>query len=96
MRERERERERERVRERERERSNNLFSCGKICIEWEKESHIYSNRMRIRRAKIKGKGRDKWRVTLKLRVVERWKGKRDLMVWNSGEKWLEIGRWCGC
>ena len=34
----------ERERERERE-SNNNFSCRKICIEWEKESHIHSNRM---------------------------------------------------
>ena len=47
------------MRERERERSNNLFSCGKICIKWEKESHIYNNRMGIRRAKIKGRERDR-------------------------------------
>ena len=31
-------------------------------------------------------------MTLKLRVVERWKGKREVMVGNNGEKW-EIGRW---
>ena len=29
-------------------------------------------------------------MTLSLRVVERWKGKRKVMVGNSGEKW-EIG-----
>ena len=87
-----RERERERERERGRERSNNLFSCGKICIKWGKESHIYSNRIGIKRVKIKGRERDRWRVTLRLRVVEKWKDKRDIMVWNSGEKWLEIGR----
>ena len=50
--------------------------------------------MGIRRIKIKGRGRDRWRVTLKLRVVERWKGKREVMVGSSGEKW-EIGKWCG-
>ena len=50
--------------------------------------------MGIRRAKINGRGRDRWRETLRLRVVERWKGKRDIMVWNSGEILLEIGRWC--
>ena len=50
--------------------------------------------MGIRRIKIKGRGRDRWRVTLMLRVVERWKGKREVMVGSSGEKW-EIGKWCG-
>ena len=49
--------------------------------------------MGIRRIKIKGRGRDRWRVTLRLRVVERWKGKREVMVGSSGEKW-EIGKWC--
>ena len=53
--------------------------------------------MGIRRIKIKGRGRDRWRVTLRLRVMERWKGKRKVMVESSGEKW-EIGRcsghWC--
>ena len=49
--------------------------------------------MEIKRVKIKGRRRDRWRVTLKLRVVERWKGKRKVMVRSSGEKW-EIGRWC--
>ena len=39
---------------------------------------------------------DKWKVTLRLRVPDRWKGKNDIMVRNSWEKWLEIGRWCGC
>ena len=52
--------------------------------------------MGIRRAKIKGRWRDRWRVTLRLRVVERWEDKMDIMVWNSGEKWLEIGRWYDC
>ena len=47
--------------------------------------------MGIRRLKIKGRGKDTWRVTLKLRVVERWKGKRKVMVRSSGEKW-EIDR----
>ena len=75
--------------------SNNPFSCGKIRIEWEKESHTYCIRMKIKRAKIKWRGRDRWRVTLKLRVVERWKGKMDIMVGNSGVKLLKIGRWCG-
>ena len=51
--------------------------------------------MGIRRVKIKERGRDRWRVTLRLRVMERWKGKRKVMVESSGEKW-EIGRWCGC
>ena len=46
--------------------------------------------MGIRRVKIKGRGRDRWKMTLSLRVVERWKGKREVMVGNSGEKW-EIG-----
>ena len=50
--------------------------------------------MRIKIVKIKGRGRDRWKVTLKLRVVERWKGKKEVMVRSSGEKW-EIGRWCG-
>ena len=47
--------------------------------------------MKIKRVKIKGRGRDRWKVTLKLRVVERWKGKREIMVGSSREKW-EIGR----
>ena len=49
--------------------------------------------MEIRRAKIKGRGRDRWRMVLRLRVVERWKDKREIMVGSNGEKW-EIGRWC--
>ena len=44
--------------------------------------------------KIKGRGRDRSRVTLRLRVVKRWKCKREVMIGCSGEKW-EIGRWCG-
>ena len=51
----------------------------------------YSNRIGIRRVKIKGRGRDRSRVTLMLRVVEKWKGKREVMVGSSGEKW-RIGR----
>ena len=50
--------------------------------------------MGIKRVKIKGRGRDRWRITLRLSVVERWKGKREVMIGNSGEKW-EISRWCG-
>ena len=49
--------------------------------------------MRIKRAKIKGRRRNRWRVTLRFRVVERWKGQREIMVGSNGEKW-EIGRWC--
>ena len=36
--------------------------------------------------KIIRRGRDKWKVTLRLRVVERWKGKMEVMVGSSGEK----------
>ena len=36
--------------------------------------------------KIKGREIDRWRDTLRLRVVERWKGKREVMVGSSGEK----------
>ena len=79
------------MRERERE-SNNLFHMRKYVIEWKREWHIDTNRMRIKRAKIKESGRDRWRVTLRLSVVEIWKGKRDIMAGNSSEKWLEIGR----
>ena len=61
---------------------------------WERMSYN-NNRMEIRRVKIKEKRKDRWRVTLKLRVVERWKGKMDIMVGNSGVKLLKIGRWCG-
>ena len=50
--------------------------------------------MGIKRVKIKGRGRDRWRIILRLSVVERWKGKREVMVGSSGEKW-EIRRWCG-
>ena len=50
--------------------------------------------MGIRRAKRKGRGRDGWRVTLRLSVVKIWKCKRDVMVGSNGEKW-GIGRWCG-
>ena len=39
---------------RERER-NNLLCVGKQCIEWERELENYNKRMRIRRAKNKGK-----------------------------------------
>ena len=47
--------------------------------------------MGIRRAKIKERGRDTWKVTLRLKVVERWKCKREIMVESSGDKW-EINR----
>ena len=43
--------------------------------------------MGIRRVKIKGRERDRWRVILRLKVMERWKGKRKVMVGSSGEKW---------
>ena len=33
-------------------------------------------------------------MTLKLIVVERWKGKRKVMFGSSGGKW-EIGKWYG-
>ena len=46
--------------------------------------------MGIRIVKIKGRGR----VTLRLRVVEKWKGKREVMVESSEEKW-EMGGWDG-
>ena len=65
-----------------------------ICIEWERKCHIYSSKMGIKIVKIKWRGRDRWRVTLSLRVVERWKDKREVMVGSNGEKW-GIGRWCG-
>ena len=48
-----------REREREREREWKHFSCEKICIECERECHIYSNRKEIRIVKIKGRGRDR-------------------------------------
>ena len=35
------------------------FLCGNICIELERKYQIYSKSMGIRRAKIKGRGRDK-------------------------------------
>ena len=62
------------------------FLIWEICIKWERKYHIYSNRKEIRRVKIKRRGRDRWRVTLRLRVVENWKGKREVMVGSSGEK----------
>ena len=49
--------------------------------------------MKIRIVKIKGRERDRWWVTLKLRVVEKWKDNNEVMIGSSGEKW-EIGRWC--
>ena len=49
--------------------------------------------MGIRIVKIKGRERDRWWVTLKLRVVEKWKDNNEVMIGSSGEKW-EIGRWC--
>ena len=50
--------------------------------------------MGIRIVKIKGRGSNRSRVTLRLRVAERWKGKKEVMVGSNGEKW-EIDRWCG-
>ena len=50
--------------------------------------------MGIKRTKIKWRGMDRWRGTLRLRVMKRWKCKRKIMVGSSGEKW-EICRWCG-
>ena len=47
----------------------------------------------IRRVKIKGRKEDRWKVTLRLRVIERWKSKREVMIGSSREKW-EIDRWC--
>ena len=49
--------------------------------------------MRIRRVKIKRRGRDRWRVILILRVVQRLKVKREIMVGSNEEKW-EIVIWC--
>ena len=45
----------------------------------------------VKRAKIERRGMDRWRVTLTLRVIERWKGKREIIVGSSGEKW-EVGK----
>ena len=59
-----------------------------------RKCHIYSNRMRIRIVKIKGRGRDRWSVTLRLKVVGKWKSKREVTVGSSGKKW-EIGKWDG-
>ena len=64
-----------RERERERERVITLFV-------WEnmfrmRELEIYSKRIGIRKLKIKGRWMDKGRVILRLRVVEKWKGKRE-------------------
>ena len=48
------------MRERERERVIKFFFLyEKICIEWNRECHIYSNRMGIRRVKIKERERDR-------------------------------------
>ena len=47
---------------------------GKICIECKWDYQIYSMRLEIKRAKIKGRGRDRGQMTLRLRVVEKWKG----------------------
>ena len=60
---------------RKRKTSNNFFSVGKICIECKWEYQIYSKRMEIKRAKVKGRGTDWGRVILRLRVVEKWKGR---------------------
>ena len=54
--------------------SNKLFCVGKICIECKWDYQIYSMRLEIKRVKIKGRGRDQGRMTLRLRVVEKWKG----------------------
>ena len=45
-------RERERESEREREREVTFF-MRKLCIEWNRKCQIYSNKLRIRRVKIK-------------------------------------------
>ena len=59
------------------------FLCDKICIEWERESQIYSKRVGIRIVKIKGRRRDKGRMILILIVVERWKGKKEERINNQ-------------
>ena len=54
--------------------------------------------MGIKWVKIKGRGRDRWRIILRLSVVERWKCKKKVIVESSGEKWETgkwRGRWCG-
>ena len=43
--------------------------------------------MGIKIVKIKWRGSDRSRATLRLRVVERWKSKREVMVRSNGEKW---------
>ena len=50
--------------------------------------------MGIKIVKIQRRGRDRWKVTLRLRVVERCKGKREVMVGSSGGK-CEKSKWCG-
>ena len=57
---------------RERER-NNLLCVGKQCIEWERELENYNKRMRIRRAKNKGK---KWYRKSAIKLVSSGKIKR--------------------
>ena len=61
---------------RERER-NNLLCVGKQCIEWERELENYNKKMRIRRAKNKGKKKDIGKVLLSQLVAGRLKGKRE-------------------
>ena len=50
---------------RERER-NNLLCVGKQCIEWERELENYNKKMRIRRAKNKGKKKGYRKSAIKL------------------------------
>ena len=58
---------------RKRKTSNKFFSVGKICIECKWEYQIYSKRMEIKRAKVKGRGRDWGRMILRLKAVKKWK-----------------------
>ena len=66
---------RERERERERGREKQPFCDGKLCKEWKRENNKFIEDGVNMKRQNKGKWMERWIMTLRLRVVGRWKGK---------------------
>ena len=69
------------VREREREgERNNIFCDRKLCKKWRENNKFIEDSVNMKRQN-KGKWIERWIVTLRLRVVGRWKDK-----WEKNEE----------
>ena len=58
----------------------------KLCVKWKGKCQIYNKMLRIRRVKIKGDEKVKNKMTLRYKVVGRWRGKREEEFWKINNK----------